>query len=390
MRRISIFGSTGSIGVNTLDLINRAGGRDQFEIVALSGGANVALLAEQARNLGAKAAVTAYPEYYGELKRALAGTDIEASAGPDALAEAAQRPSDWAMSAIVGVAGLRPTLELAASTRILALANKESLVCAGAMLQASCAAHKTHLLPVDSEHSALWQAMNGEDAAKIERLILTASGGPFRNWTLEQMASATPEQAVAHPNWSMGQRISIDSASMFNKALEVIEAKQLFDVSADAIDVIIHPESIVHSLVEFCDGAVLAHLGAPDMRGAIGYALNWPHRQSLPIDRLDLTTLSQLNFAAPDPTRFPALRLARDVLKAGGGTGAAFNAAKEAALDRFLAREIGFLDMARLVESVLEEGYLQKLCQQTPRKLDDVEQIDSAARRCALQWTATQ
>ena len=389
MRRIRIFGATGSIGVNTVDLINRAGGASQFSVVALTGGANIALLAEQARNLGAKLAVTAFPEHLEELKRALEGTEIEAAAGPDALAEAATRPTDWAMSAIVGVAGLRPTLELAASTRVLALANKESLVCAGAMLQARCAAHKTLLLPVDSEHSALFQAMRGEDAAKISRLILTASGGPFREWTLEQMEKATPDQAVAHPNWSMGQRISIDSASMFNKALEIIEASVLFSMPQESIDVVIHPQSIVHSLVEFCDGAQIAHMGAPDMRGAIGFALDWPHRQPLPVKRLDLASIGRLDFAAPDPLRFPALRLAHEVLELGGGTGAAFNAAKEAALDRFLAREIGFLDMARLVESVLENAYVQSLCRQTPRELRDVEQIDDAARAAAARWKNT-
>ncbi|MGR3723629.1 1-deoxy-D-xylulose-5-phosphate reductoisomerase [Abyssibius alkaniclasticus] len=388
MRRISIFGATGSVGVNTVDLINRGGGRAAFDVVALSGGANIALLAEQARNLGARIAVTAYPQHLNELRRALEGSGVEAAAGPDALAEAASRPTDWAMSAIVGVAGLRPTLELAASTRVLALANKESLVCAGALLRARCAAHKTRLLPVDSEHSALWQAMNGEDAAKVRRLILTATGGPFRTWSLAQMANATPAQAVAHPTWDMGQRISVDSASMFNKALEVIEAANLYDMPAEAIEVIVHPQAIVHSMVEFCDGAILAHMGTPDMRAPIGYALNWPDRAPLPVPPLNLETLRQLDFEPPDPLRFPALRLARQVLAAGGGHGAAFNAAKEAALDAFLAGQIGFLDMARLVEDVLDQPYVRAVITQIPRDLNTVLTIDTVARNAAKDWIA--
>lgn len=354
MRRISVFGSTGSIGRNTLDLLRRAGGAEALRIVALTGGRNIALLAEQAREFRPEIVVTSEEDLLPPLRQALDGTGIEAAAGAGAIAEAADRPTDWAMSAIVGAAGLVPGLRSLAHGGVLALANKETMVAAGALARAEAARHGAQILPVDSEHSAIFQALNGECRADVERIILTASGGPFRNWSLAQMRAATPEQAVAHPNWDMGQRISIDSASMFNKALEVIEARELFEIDPEQVEVVVHPQSIIHSLVGFRDGALMAHLGPSDMRGAIGYALNHPVRAPLPLERLDLARLGRLEFEAPDERRFPALRLAREVLALGGLAGAAFNAAKERALDAFLARRIGFLDMATVVEQALE------------------------------------
>lgn len=379
MRRVSVFGSTGSVGRNTVDLLRR---REGLEVVALSGGENIALLAEQARMLGARLAVTANPSRLEDLRAALAGSDTQAAAGRAALLEAAAMPTDWAMSAIVGFAGLEVSLALAASTGVLALANKESLVCAGPLLRAACAAHGTTLLPVDSEHSAILQCIAGDRRA-VERIILTASGGPFLDASEQEMARATPEQAVSHPNWSMGARISIDSASLFNKAMEVIETKELFDVDNGQIEVVIHPQSIIHSMVGFADGAIMAHLGPPDMRAPIGFALDWPERRPLPVERLDFGRLGTLTFRQPDERRFPALALARQVLEAGGLAGAHLNAAKEVALDRFLARDIGFLDMARLVAHVLE-----KLDPRGDMTLEAVIAADAAARREANAWRA--
>lgn len=376
-RRISIFGSTGSIGCNTVDLIERQGGAEAFDVVALSGSSNIALLAQQAIALRAEIAVTADPARLDDLRTALAGSGVAAGAGTQALLDAADRPVDWTMAAIVGAAGLAPTLRAARHGTTLALANKESLVCAGDLLLAECARHGTRLLPVDSEHSAIFQAMCGERRDHVDRVILTASGGPFRDWPLDRMRAATLAQAVAHPNWDMGQRISIDSASMFNKALEVIEAKYLFDLHPDQIEVLVHPQSIVHSMVGYADGSVMAQLGPPDMRGAIGYALNWPERAALPVERLDLATIARLDFATPDEDRFPALRLAREALEAGGLSGAILNGAKEAAMDAFIAGEIGFLAMGDLVEKALAA-----LAPGTtgPYVLDDVLAVDAAAR----------
>lgn len=352
-RRISIFGSTGSIGCNTVDLIKRQGGADAYDVVALSGGRNIEVLAAQARELNAQFAVTAFPELREELATALSGSSTQALAGREALIDAACVPVDWAMSAIVGAAGLEPTLRMAQYARTLALANKESLVCAGEILLQACNEHDTRLLPVDSEHSAIFQAMIGHKSVDLSRIILTASGGPFRKWTYAEMANATREQALAHPNWDMGARITVDSASMFNKALEVIEAKYLFDVAPSQVEVVVHPQSIIHSMVEFHDGAIVAQLGAPDMRGPIGYALNYPERAELPVERLDFGALRQLDFETPDETRFPSLRLARETLEIGGGAGAVLNASKEIALDAFLDGHIGFLDMAQCVEATL-------------------------------------
>lgn len=383
MRRVSIFGATGSIGRNTVALLEAQGGREAYETVALSGAGNVALLAAQARALGARIAVTAEPGRYAELKAALAGTGIEAAAGSEALVAAAAEPADWTMSAIVGAAGLAPGLAAALRGGTLALANKESLVCAGALLRRVCAAAGATLLPVDSEHSAIFQALRGERSGEVERLILTASGGPFRDWTHAAMAAATPQQAAAHPNWAMGQRISIDSATMFNKALEMIEARELFDMAPDRIEVVVHPQSIVHSLVGFRDGSLIAQLGPSDMKGAIGFALNWPERLDLPVARLDLAAIGRLDFSAADPQRFPALRLARAALEMGGLAGAVFNGAKEAALDAFLAGRVGFLDMAHLVEHVMERLGSEAARIGDGYGLDEVLAYDAAARRGA-------
>ncbi len=354
MRRVSIFGSTGSIGQNTVDLVQRAGGPGKYDVVALSGGSNVGLLAKQARLLDADIAVIAESDLLGDLKAALSGARTMAAAGASAISEAAARPADWTMSAIGGCAGLAPGLVSLRHGGILALANKESLVAAGPLMLETARRFGATILPVDSEHSAIFQALRGEDIARVDRLILTASGGPFRDWTREQMARATPAEAAAHPNWAMGNMISIDSASMFNKALEMIEAKEFYGVTPDQIEVVIHPQSLVHSLVGFVDGSLLAHMSAPDMRFAIGYALNWPDRAPLPVERLDLGQIGKLDFHAPDPTRFPALRLARDVMATGGLAGAVFNGAKEAAYEAFMAQKIGFLDMAEMVEQILD------------------------------------
>ncbi len=352
VRRISIFGATGSIGQSTLDLIRRD--RAHFRVVALTGGQNIARLAADAREFGAEIAVTADPALLPDLRAALSGSGIEAAAGEAAITEAAARPAEWFMSAIVGIAGLAPGLAALEQGTTLALANKESLVAAGPLLMETARRHGARILPVDSEHSAIFQALAGEEAAAVERVTITASGGAFRDWPLERLAHATPEEAATHPNWSMGQRITIDSASMFNKALEIIETHEYFGFSPDQIEVLVHPQSLVHALVTFRDGATMAHLGAPDMRHAIGHALYWPERRELPVVRLDLAAAGQLDFAAPDPARYPALALAREVMEMGGLAGAAFNGAKEHALTAFIERRIGFTQMAEVVAAVLE------------------------------------
>ncbi|WP_405111814.1 1-deoxy-D-xylulose-5-phosphate reductoisomerase [Phaeobacter sp. BS52] len=372
MRKISIFGATGSIGQNTIDLIRRAPG--DYDVVALTGGANIARLAQDAIALKADIAVTAYDDQLPALEAALAGSGVAAAAGQAALAEAAARPADWVMSAIVGAAGLAPGLEALKQGATLALANKESLVCAGALLLETARRHNARLLPVDSEHSAVFQGLVGEDISAVERVVITASGGAFRDWPQEQLKTATVAQASSHPNWDMGQRITIDSASMFNKALEVIETREFFGVAPEQIEVVVHPESIVHALVGFRDGALMAHLGAPDMRHAIGYALHWPERRELPVERLDLARLAQLTFRAPDPARYPALQLAYDVMDRGGLTGAVFNAAKERALDHFIAGRIGFLDMAAVVARVLAQF------DSADRGLDEAMTLDTVSR----------
>ena len=384
-RRISIFGVTGSIGESTVDLLQRTQG---YQVVALSGGRNVPRLAELARTLRAEVAVVADAALLPDLRAALAGSGVEAAAGPDAIIEAALRPADWVMSAIVGAAGLAPGLAALTTGATLALANKESLVTAGPLMLATAAQHGARILPVDSEHSAIFQALAGEDMTAVERIILTASGGALRDWPLEKLSSATLQDALAHPNWAMGQRITIDSASMFNKALEVIEAKEFFGVLSSQIEVIIHPESIIHSAVGFHDGAVMAHLGAPDMRHAIGYALNWPARDPLPVARLDFAALGKLTFRAPDLARYPALRLAQEVMQAGGMAGAVFNAAKEVALDQFIAGQIGFMQMAHLVNATLGRLSADPQLGKVASSLDDVLAIDHLARVTARELAA--
>lgn len=378
-RRVSIFGATGSIGQNTIDLIARDPQR--FQVVALTGGQNIARLAADARALGAELAVTADPARLDDLRAALGGSQVEAAAGPTALIEAATRPADWIMSAIVGVAGLAPGLKALEQGTTLALANKESLVTAGPLLMATARRHGARILPVDSEHSAIFQALVGEEMAAVERIVITASGGAFRDWPLERLAQASVAEASCHPNWAMGQRITIDSASMFNKALEVIETREYFGVSPDQIEVLIHPESMIHALVGFRDGALMAHVGPSDMRHAIGYALNWPERLDLPVVRLDLARIGQLNFRAPDGARYPALDLARQVMQAGGLSGAVFNGAKERALDAFIAGRLGFTDMAAIVAGALDSLSAQSGLLDAEITLDNVVQVDHLARQ---------
>ena len=379
MRKVSVFGATGSIGQNTIDLIRRD--PDAYNVVALSGAGNIRQLAQDAIDLGAEIAVTAHDHRLDDLRSALAGSGVHAAAGEHALIEAAARPADWIMSAIVGAAGLAPGLQALKQGTTLALANKESLVTAGPLLLAEAQAHGARILPVDSEHSAVFQALAGEDIASVERIIITASGGPFRDWPLEKLRSATLDMACTHPNWDMGQRITIDSASMFNKAMEVIETREYFGVGPEQIEVLVHPESLVHALVGFRDGALMAHLGAPDMRHAIGYALNWPERRDLPVARLDLARLGQLSFQAPDEQRFPALRLAREVMETRDLAGAVFNAAKEQALDHFIAGDVGFTDMSGLVEQTLNDLSAELSLNGDILTLDRVLEMDAQARR---------
>ena len=373
------------MGCNALDLLRRQGGAEEYEVIALTGNKNVELLAQQAKEFKA-GLVVADEASLPALKEAIGNAPIEVAAGHSGLSEAASRESDWCLSAIVGAAGLEPTLIAAENTRTLALANKESLVCAGELLKRTCAKHKTTLLPVDSEHSAIFQALRGENAASIDKIILTASGGPFWQRSREEMAKVTLAEAVAHPNWDMGQRISIDSATMFNKALEVIETKELFDVAPDQMDVLIHPQSIIHSMVSFKDGAVMAQLGAPDMRGPIGFALNYPDRAFLPVERLDLAALSQLDFAKPDMVRFPALSLAFAVCNAAGYTGCVLNAAKEVALDGFIDGTIGFLDMSNLVSDVLDRLSGDASGHSGQMRLVEIRDFDRRARSLARDW----
>ena len=380
MRSVSVFGATGSVGESTFDLLMRAGGADAYRVVALTGGRNVVRLAQMARALRAELAVCADPSCLPALRDALAGSGVEVAAGDAAIADAADRPADWVMSGIVGAAGLVPGLRALRHGRTLALANKESLVTAGGLLMAAAHNHGARILPVDSEHSAIFQALAGEDIASVERIILTASGGALRDWPLDALAAATVTEALAHPNWAMGQRITIDSASMFNKALEVIETREFFDVAPDQIEVIIHPESLIHSMVGFRDGAIMAHMGAPDMRHSIGYALNWPDRAHIPVARLDLAQVATLTFRAPDMARYPALRLAREVMEARGLAGAAFNAAKEVALDRFLAGHIGFMDMAGVVEETLSTVSGEFGLRNVVMTLEDIQGMDHLAR----------
>lgn len=374
--KLTILGSTGSIGTNTVDVVNQLGGRDRFDIMALTGAGNIALLAEQARALGAKLAVTSDEGNYQVLKDALAGTDIKVAAGKSGLQEAASMNADWVMAAIAGTPGLEPTLTAAQRGANIALANKECLVSAGDVFIRIMKQGGGTLIPVDSEHSAIFQCLEPANKANVERIVLTASGGPFRTFSREQMAGVTADIARAHPNWSMGLKVSIGSASMFNKALEMIEAKYLFDLRPDQIEVIVHPQSIIHSMVAYTDGSVIAQLGCPDMRTAIAYALTYPARGKIDVERLDFTKLARLDFEAPDEVRFPALRLAKTALERGGAQGAILNAADETAFHAFVDGQIGFLDMADIVEIVMDRLNNG----QSAQTMDDVLVADAEAR----------
>ena len=384
-RRVTVLGSTGSVGCSTLELMDQAetAGTGAFEVEVLTGGANIARLAEQARRWRPKLAVTADPARLNELREALAGTGVEAAAGDQAVIEAAARPADWIMAAIVGAAGLRSAWAAAATGATLALANKESLVCCGPALIERVRRSGGHLLPVDSEHSAIHQVFPHEAPHQVARLVLTASGGPFRTTPREALAAITPEQAVAHPNWSMGAKISVDSATMANKGLETIEAAYLFDMPADRIGVVVHPESIVHSLVEYVDGSTLAQMGPPDMKTPIAYALAWPERIAWKAPRLDLAAMGRLTFEAPDDDRFPALKLARQALQAGGAAPIVFNAANEVAALAFLDRRLGFLNIAAVVADTLSRVTASGVDSGSDSACDAALAVDAQARRMA-------
>ncbi len=382
-RIVTVLGSTGSIGVSTVDLL--LANPDRFKVHAVVGGRNAALLAAQARNLGAAVAVISDPAVLPVLDQALVGSGIAVAAGDDAVAEAASAPADWTMAAITGAAGLPSTLAAIRRGGAIALANKEALVCAGdVMLRAVRDAGAT-LLPVDSEHNAIFQALADGNQRSVEKITLTASGGPFREHTAEQMANATPEAALRHPVWSMGAKISIDSATLFNKGLELIEAARLFGIPESMIDVLVHPQSAVHGIVHYDDGSMLAQMGSPDMRIPIAHTLAWPRRLKAATPRLDLAALGQLTFFPPDPVRFPALRLAREALRAGGGAPAILSAANEVAVEAFLARRLGFTEIAALVERVMDQ-----LGSPPADTLEAVTALDGEARRAARKIAAAQ
>jgi 1-deoxy-D-xylulose-5-phosphate reductoisomerase len=379
-RTVTLLGATGSIGASTIDLLKRQ--PERYRVEAVSAHRSAAALAALARELGARFAAVGDPAAYAELKDALAGTGIEAGAGESALIEAAQRPADWVIGAITGAAGLRPTLAAAERGAIVALANKETLVCAGGLFMRRAAAAGATVLPVDSEHNALFQAMSGSRREDVRRVILTASGGPFRTASAQAIAGATLEQALKHPNWSMGPKVTIDSATLMNKGLELIEAHHLFALPSEQIDILVHPQSIVHSLVEFCDGSLIAQLGSPDMRIPIAYCLAWPERMSGPAPRLDLARAATLSFEEPDPARFPALRLARVALEAGGTAPTVLNAANEVAVAEFIARRLDFMGITALVEATLE-GALGRNWAVEPESLDQALSVDHDSRLLA-------
>ncbi len=376
-RSISIFGATGSVGLSTLDLVRQH--RGAYRVMALTANGHAAELAALAREFDAELAVVADDAAYPALKDALAGSGIEAAAGADALVEAAKRGADWTMAAIVGCAGLPPTMAAIEQGRTVALANKEALVSAGALMMAAVQRSGATLLPVDSEHNAIFQCLTGGRIDQVRKITLTASGGPFRNHSLDQMCAVTPAQAVAHPNWEMGAKISVDSATMMNKGLELIEAHHLFPVGLDKIDILVHPQSVIHSMVEFADCSTLAQLGSPDMRIPIASALAWPERMATTCQPLDLAKIGQLSFEAPDDVRFPALRLARAAIQEGGAKPAILNAANEVAVAAFLGGEIGFLDIAALVETTVDRYNANT--QMT--SLESLFSIDAAARAYA-------
>ncbi len=376
MKRITILGATGSIGTSTLDLIERH--PEGFEVLALTANGDVDGLAAAAKRVGAKRAVVADATRYDALKAALSGTGIEVAAGADAVCDAARMSADWTMAAIVGCAGLKPVMAAIENGGTLALANKEALVSAGEVMIRAVEAHGVTLLPVDSEHNAVFQCLDRTAPKGVARIILTASGGPFRERSLDEMRGITPEQAVAHPNWSMGAKISVDSATMMNKGLELIEAFHLFPVAAEQLDILVHRQSVVHSMVEYIDGSVLAQMGSPDMRTPIAYALAWPERMKTPCERLDLAKVARLDFEAADPVRFPAIGLACDALRAGGARPAILNAANEVAVAAFLGGRAGFLEIAAIVADTL--ACYDPLA---PDSLDAVLAIDAEARRIA-------
>ncbi len=377
-RSVTILGSTGSVGCNTIDLIQRH--PDRYVVEALTAHRNVETLAEQSRKLRPRMAVIADESRYADLKEALGGTGIEVGAGGKALVEAASMPAEWVMAAIVGAAGLEPTLTAVRRGATVALANKECLVCAGELMMAEVTKNGATLLPVDSEHSAIFQVFDFANDGAVERIILTASGGPFLDRDRADLENVSPKEAVNHPNWDMGAKISVDSATMMNKGLELIEAFHLFPVSEQRIDILIHPQSIIHSMVAYKDGSVLAQMGMPDMRTPIAYALAWPKRIAVPAERLDLARIGTLTFEEPDPDQFPTLALARQALQNGGGSPAVLSAANEIAVEGFLAGRIGFLDISRVVEKTLES-----MPDTVVESLDDVYGLDAEARRAAEQ-----
>lgn len=375
-RKISILGATGSVGTSTLDLVERH--PDRFEVIALTAARKVGALADAAIRTGAKLAVIDDSALLEELQSRLRGSGCRASTGREALSEAAADEAEWVMAAIVGCAGLEPVMAAIEAGRTVALANKEALVTAGTLMTDAAQRSDATILPVDSEHNAIFQCLAGSSARDVARLVLTASGGPFRDLSMDQMAAVTPAQAVAHPNWSMGAKISVDSATMMNKGLELIEAHHLFRMDSGRIDILVHPQSVIHSMVEYVDGSVLAQLGSPDMRIPIAHALAWPQRMETPALKLDLARIGSLSFEAPDVERFPSLRVARDALEAGGTAPIALNAANEVAVGAFLDGRIGFLQIVQTVEEVIARTDAA-----APRNIAEVIQIDRGSRALA-------
>ena len=381
-RSVSVLGSTGSIGCNTLDLIAR--NLEHFSVVALTGNRNVQLLAEQARIFRPELVVVATESSYMDLKKELSGTNIRIAAGDQALEEAANLNSDLVMAGIVGIAGLKPTITAIRRGATVALANKECLVCAGNLLFNELNKYGGTILPVDSEHNAIFQVFDFNQSDTVEKLILTASGGPFRETPIDKMAGITPTEAIAHPNWDMGAKISVDSATMMNKGLELIEAFYLFPINEDQIEILVHPQSVIHSMVAYTDGSVLAQLGTPDMRTPISYALNWPRRLGTPSPQLNLAQIASLTFEAPDFKRFPALRLAKESLSARGAAPAVLNAANEIAVEYFLDHKIGFLDIVKIVGQTLNKQSFKD-----PATIEEVNAIDKEARIIARELVSS-
>jgi 1-deoxy-D-xylulose-5-phosphate reductoisomerase len=381
-RAVTLLGATGSIGTSTVDLLRQEA--DRYRVEAITAHRNAAALAALARELGARFAAVADPDAYGELKSALSGSGIEAAAGPEAIVEAAQRPADWVMAAITGAASLKPTLAAAERGATVAIANKECLVCAGGLFMRRAAAAGATVLPVDSEHNAIFQALGAGRREDVRRIVLTASGGPFRTWTLEAIRKVTIEQALKHPTWSMGPKVTIDSSTLMNKGLELIEAHHLFALPPEALDVVVHPQSVIHGLVEYRDGSVVAQLGSPDMRIPIAHCLAWPVRMATPAARLDLARVATLTFENPDLTRFPALALAREALSAGGAAPTVLNAANEIAVQEFLGGRLGFSGIPALVEATLG-ACARRSNMGEPQSVDEAVAVDHTARRIAAE-----